>query len=89
MEGWYIKNNYIFDRANLNLLKKWWLDIDKTSYLLIISVIIFGFFMTVTSSTYVADRIDVNNFFFCKKQLFFIIISIFILTLFHFLIKII
>ena len=80
MEGWYIKNNYIFDRANLNLLKKWWLDIDKTSYLLIISIIIFGFFMTVTSSTYVADRIDVGSFFFVKKQLFFITISIFTLT---------
>ncbi len=84
MEGWYIRNNYIFDRGNLNLIKRWWLDIDKTNYLLIISIMIFGFFMTATSSTYVANRIDVDGLFFVKKQLFFTIMSIIIFTIFSF-----
>lgn len=79
-EGWYIKNNYIFDRSNLNFIKKWWLDIDKTNYLLIILIMVFGLFMAVTSSTYVAKRIDVDSLFFVKKQLFFTILAIIIFT---------
>lgn len=85
MESWNIKSNYIFDRKNLNIVKKWWLDIDKVNYLLILFVIIFGLFMTVTSSPAVAMRIGVENMFFVKKQLIFTFISLILFTTISFL----
>ncbi len=87
MEGWYLRNNYIFDRNNLNVIKKWWLNIDKINYLLVIFIIIFGLFMTITSSPYVAKRIGVEDLFFVKKQLVFTISAIIIFTCISFLNK--
>lgn len=84
MEGWYLKNNYIFDRNNLNIIKKWWLDLDKINYLLVIFIMVFGLFMTITSSPYVATRIGVEDLFFVKKQLIFTFLAIIIFTLISF-----
>ena len=85
MEGWYIKNNYAFDRSNLNFIKKWWLNIDKVNYLLINFIIIFGLFVVISASPYVAKRIGVEYSFFIKKQIVFVFISIIILNIFSFL----
>lgn len=82
MEGWYIKNNYLFDRSNLNFIKKWWLNLDKINYLLIIFIMIFGLFIVTTSSPFVAKRIGVDHLFFIKKQLIFVFISIVALSIF-------
>lgn len=82
MEGWYIRNNYLFDRSNLNFVKKWWLDIDKVNYLLINFIIIFGLFVVVSSSPYVAKRIGVDYSFFIQKQIMFVFISLIILNFF-------
>lgn len=85
MQNWNLKSEYVFNRKNLNPIKRWWLDVDKTNYLTVIFIIIFGFFMTITSSPAVAMRIGVENMFFVKKQLIFTSISLILFTAISFL----
>ena len=70
MDSWDIKANRPFDRRNLNIFKKWWIDIDKINFLLVIGIIIFGLMMTATSSPAIAKKINVDKFFFLKKNIF-------------------
>jgi len=79
MDSWDIKSNHVFDRNHLNFIKKWWIDIDKINFLLVIGIIIFGLMMTATSSPAIAKKIGVDKFFFLKKQLIFAAIAIFLL----------
>jgi hypothetical protein len=46
MNGWDIKSNNIFDRRHLNGFKKWWIDIDKINFLILLGIIVFGLMMT-------------------------------------------
>lgn len=85
MESWDVKSNNIFDRRYLNFVKKWWMDIDKINFLIVIATIVFGLMMTATSSPAIAERIGVSKFFFLKKQLFFAFVGIMILTSLSFL----
>jgi cell division protein FtsW len=80
MDSWRVKNSQPFDRQKLNFLKRWWIDIDKINFIIIISIIIFGLVMTASSSPAIAKRIDVDKFFFLKKQLIFAIIATFCLV---------
>lgn len=77
--------NILFDRNQLNIIKKWWLDIDKINFLLILAIIVFGLFLVASSSPAIADKIGVSKFFFLKKQLIFALIAIFLLTIISFL----
>ena len=85
MDSWDIKSNNTFDRRYLNFLKKWWIDIDKVNFLLVLAIIVFGLMMTVTSSPAIAKKIDLEKFFFVKKQLIFALISVFLLVAISFL----
>ena len=68
MDSWDIKSNSVFDRRYLNLFKKWWIDIDKINFLIVLGIIIFGSMMIASSSPAIAKKIDVEKFFFVKKQ---------------------
>lgn len=85
MDSWDIKANRPFDRRSINVVKKWWIDIDKINFLIVIGIIIFGLMMTASSSPAIAKRIDVEKFFFLKKQLIFAAISLFLLISISFL----
>ncbi len=85
MDSWKVANSQIFDRKQLNFLKRWWIDVDKINFLLIISIIVFGLIMTASSSPAIAKRIEVDKFFFLKKQLIFAVIAIFFLIAISFL----
>ena len=76
IDSWDIKSNTIFDRRNLNIIKKWWIDIDKVNFLIVIGIIVFGLMMTATASPAISKKIDVDKFFFLKKQLVFAFIAI-------------
>jgi len=77
MENWQVDNQIVFDRRNLNLLKQWWIDIDKINLLLIIAIVIFGLIMAFSSSPAVAKKISVEKLFFVKKQIAFVFVAIF------------
>ncbi len=79
-----MNNNQFFNRNSLNLITKWWLDIDKINFLLIISIIIFGLMISATSSPAIAKKIDVEKFFFLKKQISFAVIAFLILIFISF-----
>jgi len=76
MESWQIDEELVFDRRNLNPIKKWWIDIDKVNFLLVIFLIIFGLIMTFSSSPAISRKISTSNLFFIKKQIFFVFIAI-------------
>jgi len=85
MDSWEITNNQPFDRRNLNIFKKWWIDIDKVNFLIVIGIMIFGLMMTASSSPAIAKRIEVDKFFFLKKQIIFAVISVVLLIAISFL----
>ena len=85
MESWDIKSNSIFDRRYLNPIKKWWIDIDKINFLIVIGMIIFGLMITASSSPAIAKKINVDKFFFLKKQLIFSFIALGLLIVISFL----
>lgn len=78
-------NNRFFNRNSLGFVARWWLDIDKINFLLIIGLVVFGLVVTATSSPAIAERIGVSKFFFVKKQLIFAILAFFILVFISFL----
>lgn len=75
----------LFDRRHLNLLKKWWIDIDKINFMIVFGIIIFGLMITVNSSPAIAKKINVEKFFFFKKQLLFAMMSVFFMIAISFL----
>jgi cell division protein FtsW len=77
MENWQVDDEIVFDRLNLNPIKKWWVDIDKVNLLLIIALIVFGLMMTFSSSPAVAKKISADKLFFIKKQILFVFVAIF------------
>ena len=76
MENWHIESNVTYDRTKLNFIKKWWIDIDKINFFIIFGIIIFGLMMTASSSPVIAKKINVDKFFFLKKQLIFATIAV-------------
>jgi cell division protein FtsW len=85
MDSFEIKSNNIFDRRHLNLVKKWWLDIDKVNFVIVLGIIIFGLMMTASSGSAIAKRINVDKFFFLKKQMFFAMVAMCLLIVISFL----
>jgi cell division protein FtsW len=79
MDSWDIKVNSQFDRRDLNFFKKWWIDIDKVNFLLVLGIIVFGLMMTASSSPMIAKKINLDKFFFVKKQLVFASIALILL----------
>ena len=85
MDSWDIKSNTVFDRRYLNFFKKWWIDIDKINFLIVLGIIVFGLMMTTSSSPWIAKKINVEKFFFLKKQLLFALIALILLIAISFL----
>jgi cell division protein FtsW len=80
-----MSSEVLFDRANLNFFKKWWIDIDKVSFLLIIGIIFFGLVMAISSSPAIAKRISIDHLWFVKKQVIFVAVAIMVITFMSFL----
>lgn len=79
MQSWILENSRIFDRGNINFIKKWWIDIDKVNLFLILAIIVFGLVITATGSPAIAKRIGVEKFLFLKKQLIFAALALLIM----------
>lgn len=66
----------MFDREKINFIYKWWLTIDKKILTIFFIFIIFSCLFVFSSSVSVANRININNYYFFKHQLFFALISV-------------
>lgn len=71
-----------FNRRNNNIATSWWLTIDKLSLFAILIVMAFGVIMVATSSPAVAQRIGLESTFFIKRQLVFLVASVFVMLIF-------
>src|SRR6056300_1166954 len=62
---------------------QWWKNIDKSIFLLISLLFIFGLFFSLVSTSLIAsDKLDTNSYFFFFKHLVYILIGIFIIFIF-------
>ena len=62
---------------------EWWKNIDKTLFVIIISLFSLGLFFSLVSTSLIAsDKLDTNNYFFFFKHLIFISIGMIILIFF-------
>ena len=62
---------------------KWWKNIDKTIFILIISLFSLGLFFSLVSTSLIAsDKLNTNNYFFFFKHLAYIFIGIIVLIFF-------
>ncbi len=68
----------MFDRSKLSYLKKIWISIDKKLFFVYLIYSLLGCLFIFTASSPVAERIDVNTYFFLKKQLIYTILAFFI-----------
>jgi len=71
-----------FDRENISLLARWWRNIDRNILFLFIFLFFLGLFFSFSStSSVVAEKMNKQTYFFFNKHLFFVIISLLLLTI--------
>ena len=70
----------IFDRANQSIFSNWFWRIDKTSFTVVVLLMLFGLVCVSTASIGIADKLYENPTFFIKKQIFYVIVSLVILS---------
>ena len=75
----------LLNRTGKSFLGSWWWTIDRIILTTILFIIAFSAVMITTASPAVADRIGVDSYFFVKRQLVFLTLSLFVITFFSFL----
>lgn len=65
----------MFDRSKLNYLQRVWIAIDKKLFFIFFIYALLGCLFTFTASTIVAERIDVDTYFFLKKQIIYTLLA--------------
>jgi len=72
-----LPNEYSFDRNKISFLRSWWIDIDRTSFIIIISLILFGIVASACISPTIATKLGLEKIFFLKKHIIFALMAIF------------
>lgn len=67
---------YMFNRNKLNYFQKLWMGLDKKIFFTFVLYIILGCLFIFTTSIPVAERINVDTYFFVKKQIIYIFLSL-------------
>ena len=68
------------NKSVYNLYYKWWKNIDKLIFFLIVLLFITGlFFSLVSTSLLVSDKLDTNDYAFFFKHLSFVLLGILII----------
>ena len=67
---------YSFDRKNISFLRGWWIDVDKTSFLIVVSLILFGIVVSASTSPAIATKLGLKKTFFLQKHIIFALIAI-------------
>ncbi len=78
-------NSRFFNRDSYNVIARWWYDLDKVNFLIIVGLMIFGLMVSATSTTAVAKKIGVDKFFFLEKQMAFVFVAFFSMIFISFL----
>ena len=71
-----VENNFIY-----NSYYRWWKNIDKFIFLLILSLFFLGLFFSLVSTSLIAsDKLDTNSYYFFIKHSVFVLLGLIILT---------
>jgi len=65
----------MFDRTKINLIKKWWLSIDRQMFFLIFTIFVLGNIFVMLASPVVANRIGIATNTFIIKNIIFSILG--------------
>ena len=74
------------DRTNRSLFKKWWRTVDHYLLSAVGALILIGALLVTTASPAVADRLELDSFYFTRQQFVFLFIGcciIFVISLFE------
>ena len=75
-----VENNFIY-----NSYYRWWKNIDKFIFLLILSLFFLGLFFSLVSTSLIAsDKLDTNSYYFFIKHSVFVLLALIILISFSF-----
>jgi len=75
-----VENNFIY-----NSYYKWWKNIDKLIFLLILLLFFLGLFFSLASTSLIAsDKLNTNSYHFFIKHLAFVLLGMFVLICFSF-----
>ena len=78
-----VENNYIY-----NSYYKWWKNIDKFIFLLILLLFFLGLFFSLVSTSLIAsDKLNTNSYYFFIKHFVFVLLGFFVLITFSLLEK--
>jgi cell division protein FtsW len=66
----------LFSRTDTSMFGRWWWTVDRWLLAAILLLYMLGIVMSLASSPAVAQRLDVDSFFFVRRQLMFIVPSI-------------
>lgn len=66
-----------FSRQSRNAFVKWWWTVDKVILFVSLALMAIGIILDITASPAVARRLSGNDYFFVRKQVVFVLISVF------------
>ncbi len=66
-----------FSRQSRNAFVKWWWTVDKVILFVSLALMAIGIILDITASPAVARRVSGNDYFFVRKQVVFVLISVF------------
>ena len=66
----------VFARSDTSILGRWWWTVDRWSLTAVGALIAFGIIMALAASPAVAERIELDYFYFARRQLIYIPITI-------------
>ena len=70
-----------FGRENTGLIAKWWRNVDKQILFLFTLLFLLGLFFSFSStSSVIAEQMNKQTYFFFKKHLIFVFISLLLFT---------
>lgn len=63
------------NRTNTSMVGRWWWTVDRYTLLALAVLIGIGAVLVTAASPSVAERIDVDKFYFVKRQMIFLVVS--------------
>ena len=69
----------VLDRTKTGFLSRWWWSVDRISLILLLGLIIFGVILVFAGSPPVAERLGYDSFYFVRRQIFFLALSVFVI----------
>ncbi|TVR98747.1 MAG: cell division protein FtsW [Rhodospirillales bacterium] len=65
-----------FSRTDTSLLGRWWWTVDRWSLGALLALVLFGIVMTLAASPAVAERLNLDTFYFARRQLSFLPVAV-------------